>query len=108
MKITIDIPDRDYATMVSRAEAHGLKVNELIRHAIYSAVPNQRPFGADVILMVKAGYPDAVIAERFDVTNATVKRIRAKAGLPANKFKRSGTPEPPVLPGVSFTRTVAA
>lgn len=108
MRVTIDIPDRDYGVMVSRAEAHGLKVNELIRHAIYSTVPHQRPFGADVILMVQAGYPDAVIAERFDVTNATVKRIRLKAGLPANKFTRRTTPEPPVWPGVSFTRTEAA
>lgn len=108
MKVTIDIPDREWALMVERAESHGLRVAELIRAAINDAIPNRMPFPEQVLHLVRAGFPDARIAERFGVPNNAVKTIRLKAGLPANRFVRTSTPKPPVDPGVSFTQGEAA
>lgn len=89
MKVTVDIPDREWAIMVTRAEQHGLKIPDLIRAGITSVMPHNRPIGDDVIMLVRAGYPDARIAERLGVVNGTVARIRRRAGLPANRFRRS-------------------
>lgn len=108
MKITIDIPDRHWAEMVIRAESHGLKIAELIRVAIDDAIPNRMPFPEQVLHLVKAGYPDARIAERYGVTNNAIKTIRLKAGLPANRFTRTDNPKPPASSGVSFRAEEAA
>ena len=89
MKVTVDIPDREWAVLLDRAEANGLKVPELLHMAIRSVFPHTRPMGEDVLILVRAGFPDRQVAERLGVTNAVVQRLRRKAGLPANRFARS-------------------
>lgn len=85
------IPDREWAQLVDRAEANGLRLTDLIRAGIESVMPHERPIGADVLDLVRAGLADAVIGERLGVPNATVSRIRRQAGLPANHLRgRSG------------------
>lgn len=91
MKIVVNIPDREWAVLVDRAEAHGLRVPDLIRAGIQSVMPHRLPLGEDVLRLVRAGFPDALIAERLGVPNQTVQRIRQRAGLPANRFSRSGS-----------------
>lgn len=108
MKVTIDIPDRNWAQLVERAESHGLRIADLIRVAINDAIPNRMPFPEQVLHLVKAGFPDARIAERFGVTNNAIKTIRLKAGLPANRFVRTDNPKPPASSGVSFSNEEAA
>lgn len=91
MKIVVNIPDREWAILVDRAEAHGLRVPDLIHAGIRSVMPHRLPLGEDVLQLVRAGFPDALIAERLGVPNATVQGIRRRAKLPANRFSRSGS-----------------
>lgn len=85
MKITVDIPDLQWADMLRRAEDHGLKVEDLIRAGITEVLPRNLPADKKIILMVKAGFPDRIIAERLGFTNAAVIRVRHREKLPANR-----------------------
>jgi len=93
MKVVVDIPDREWAQLVGRAEEHGLRVPELLRVAIEEAVPAERPLRVRVLELVVAGLPDAVIARELQLTNRAVSDIRRKAGLPANHLHRGGNNE---------------
>jgi DNA-binding CsgD family transcriptional regulator len=91
VRVVLNFSDRDWAMLVDRAEAHGLKVPDLLVAAVHQVMPHERPVGDDVLRLVRAGFPDALIGERLGLDNATVKRIRRRAGLPANRFQgRSG------------------
>lgn len=91
MRVVVDIPDDDWVVLVNRAEAHGVKVGDLIRAGIAQVMPHGRPVAADVVSLVRAGLADSVIARGLGVPNARVSRIRRKAGLPANHLRgRSG------------------
>jgi hypothetical protein len=91
MKITVEISDKDWAALVSRAEAHNLRVPDLIRAGIAHVMPHGVPLREKVRLMVEAGFPDREIGFRLNLTNAQVARIRAGLNLPANHINgRSG------------------
>lgn len=91
MRVVVNIPDRDWAVLVDRAEAHGLKVPDVILAAIHQVMPHRRPVGEDVLRLVRAGFPDALVGERLGIDKSAVARIRQRAGLPANRFHgRSG------------------
>lgn len=91
MRVVVEIPDRQWALLVDRADAHGLRVSDIVLAGIESVMPHRRPLGADVVSLVKAGMPDGLIAERLGVVQGTVAKIRRRAGLPANHFRsRSG------------------
>ena len=87
MKITVDIPDNEWALLVARAEAHDLKVRDLIRAAIDDVMPHRLPLRDHVLLLVKAGMSDKAVGMRLNLTNAQVARIRKTAGVPANPFR---------------------
>lgn len=91
MKIEIEIPDAEWALLAARADAHGLKVPDLIRAGIREVMPHGLPLGEHVRLLVRAGYPDAVVAERLGMTNRQVSEVRRRAGLPANRFHRGAS-----------------
>jgi len=85
MKITVEIPDMQWADILRRAEDHGLKVEDLIRAGITEVLPRNLPVDKKITLMVKAGFPDRIIAERLGLTNAAVIRVRHRQKLPANR-----------------------
>jgi len=93
MRVVVDIPDREWAQLVNRAEEHNLRISELLRAAIEEAVPAERPLKIRILELVAAGYPDAVIAHHVGVTNRAVSDARRKAGLPANPLHRGGNNE---------------
>lgn len=93
MKVVVDIPDREWAQMVKRAEEHNFRIPELLKTAIEMAIPTERPFHMQVLDMVAEGVPDAVIAAELGVTNRAVSDVRRKAGLPANPLHRGGNNE---------------
>jgi hypothetical protein len=84
MRVTVDIPDAEWAVLVSRAEAHGLRVPDLVRAGIEEILPRHRPTRDVVTLLVKAGFSDSQIAGWLDLTNHTVATYRRDARLPAN------------------------
>lgn len=85
MKITVEIADTQWADILRRAEDHGLKVEDLIRAGITEVLPRNLPVDKKITLMVKAGFPDRIIAERLGLTNAAVIRVRNRQKLPANR-----------------------
>lgn len=91
MKVTINIPDRDWYLMASRADKNGIKVSDLIEHAVQSItnVDPRRVLTRDqVTQLVEQGIPDPVIAHRLHLTIAHVAQIRRAAGMKPVRFRR--------------------
>lgn len=89
MKVTLDIPDREWARLVTAAEAHGVRVADLVRDGVRRAVPAEWSAAERIVRLVVEGLPDAVIAERLGVAKQYVGRVRRRAGRPPNRFDRS-------------------
>jgi len=88
MRITVDIPDRDWARLVGVAEERGVKLPELVYAAVLDLMPWRDTIADQVQHLARAGFPDARIAERLGVNNAQVSALRREAGIPANRFTR--------------------
>lgn len=91
MKVTINIPDRDWYEMAGRAEKNGMKVSDLIEHAVQSITntdPRRLLTRDHVTRMVEEGVPDPVIAHRLHLTIAHVAQIRRAAGMKPVRFRR--------------------
>ncbi len=84
MKVVVDIPDAEWAVLVGRAEAHGLRVPDLVRAGIEEILPRERPTREVVALLAKAGFSDAQIAGWLGLANQTVAVHRRAARIPAN------------------------
>ena len=98
VKITVEIPDREFWSLAERAEGRGVKVADLVRAAArdLARVASQPK---DVVRdLVKAGLPDGEISIRTGMTVQTVANHRRGLGLPPNRraawVRGSGKPGP--------------
>lgn len=92
MKVTIDIPDRDWYLIAGRAETAGVKVADLLYTAARNLVANnpERTLTRDrVAELVNQGIPDPVIAHRMSLSVAHVAELRRAAHLKPVKFRRA-------------------
>jgi len=83
MKVTIDIPDREWWFLSEMAERRGVTVSDLIRFAPSHV---QGVTQDDLIhALNEAGLPDADIAARLGILLRRVAERRRYMGLAANK-----------------------
>lgn len=98
MKVSFDIPDRDWWRFSGIAEKRGMTLSELLSDAIRAEI--RRPYievadeqqaqrQALVEYLVDQGFTDTRIAERLGVPVHFVRTARTHVGLPANKQRRS-------------------
>jgi hypothetical protein len=84
VKLEIELPDRVWGHLVSRADAEGITSRELLVAAIEGLVPEVS--GRDsVSVLWSRGLADAEIAAELGWTNEAVARVRRRRKLPANK-----------------------
>ncbi|MBW1639264.1 hypothetical protein G3H63_09295 [Microbacterium resistens] len=88
MRVVIDMPDSDWARLLEVAEAHGVRLPQLILAAALELMPWRDTLADRVAHLARAGLPDARIAERLDLPNYRVAEMRRDAGIPANRFTR--------------------
>jgi hypothetical protein len=89
MRIPLDLPDPVWVALVELADAKNVKVNDLLRRAVLGLIPAEVPARERIPVLVQAGLPDAVIAERLRVGKAFVGDIRRAHGLKPNRFDRA-------------------
>ena len=65
MRVVVDIPDREWAQLVNRAEEHNLRIPELLRSAIKEAVPAERPLKLRILEGVPASWFEPERYEAF-------------------------------------------
>lgn len=83
MRVTVDIPDREWWFLSEMAEKRGVTVSDLIRFAPSHV---QGVTQDDLIFALnEAGLPDADIAARLGVLLRRVAERRRYMGLTANK-----------------------
>lgn len=84
MRLEIDLPDRVWGHLVSKADAQGITSRELVTAALEGLVPAVS--GRDTLSQLWAeGMSDAEIGSVLGWTNEAVARVRRRKGLPANK-----------------------
>ncbi|WP_341945674.1 hypothetical protein [Microbacterium sp. LWH11-1.2] len=92
MKITYDIPDREWYQLARYAEERGLKIttilNTAFRELLTKADHAPDTITARVHKLVDRGEPDAVIAMRLGLNSRQVAEIRRGLGLQPNKLRR--------------------
>lgn len=88
MRITLDLPDKQWAALVDVADRQQVKVNDLIARSVLSLIPREIPARERIPDLVRAGLPDAVIAERLRVLKSFVAEVRRAHSLPPNRFDR--------------------
>lgn len=96
MKVTVDIPDRVWWRASQNAERKGITLADIAHTAILNAagVESLRQIKArarrqEVISMARDGATDIRIAERTGQTRNYIQRVRASAGIPANRQSRA-------------------
>jgi hypothetical protein len=89
MRVVLNLPDKHWAALVDIADKQAVKVNELIARTILTLIPREIPARDRIPGLVKAGLPDAVIAERLNVRKAFVAEVRRAYGMPPNRFDRA-------------------
>jgi hypothetical protein len=83
VKITIDVPDREWWTLADLAERRGVKVSQMVKLTLTT---NHTITQLDVIRsLVDAGLPDADIADRLGLTVMYVAGKRRWMGLKPNR-----------------------
>jgi hypothetical protein len=85
MKVTVDIPDRDYWRIATVAEQRGIRVGEIVSAAAAS-IANVAVKPCDVVKgLVLAGFPDGEISKRTGMTVLAIATHRRALGLPPNR-----------------------
>lgn len=83
MKVTVNITDREWWHLSELAEAHGVKVTDLVMLGLKKAPTVTQD---DIIrALVNSGLPDADIADRLGILVYRVAARRRWMGLKANK-----------------------
>ena len=91
MKVTVNIPDREWFDLATEAERRGVKVGDMLAARLRGTPSSTyRPIVLRdrVTLLVEKGIPDPVIAERLGESLEVVRSVRRKAGLKPNRFRR--------------------
>ena len=84
MRLELELPDRLWGHLVSKADAQGITSRELLVAAIEGLVPAAS--GRDPIQQLWGrGMSDAEMASELGWTNQAVARVRRGHGLPANR-----------------------
>lgn len=91
--MNVNVPTPVWARMVNVAEARGVKVEDILVAAIVE-VTKPRNRKERVLELVRAGLPDAVIAERTGELKNYVGAARRAAHLPPNRQTRTTTETP--------------
>lgn len=87
---SVGLPDTVWGRLATTADARGVSVEDLLVAAITEVVkPQSRQ--ERVLEAVRAGLSDAVVAERTGELKQYVGVVRRRAGLPANRQKRTDT-----------------
>lgn len=89
MRVTLNLPDKQWAALVEIADNQNVKVDELVTRSIMSLIPREIPARERIPDLVRGGLPDAVIAERLRVGKAFVAETRRAHGLKPNRFDRA-------------------
>lgn len=96
MKVTIDLPDRQWFLLGEIAERQGVPVAWLVDHAIRGVVGDEtarlaraRARRDRVVALARSGMTDAAICERTGETRGYVAGTRRAADLPANRQSRA-------------------
>ena len=91
--MNVNVPTQVWARMVNVAEARGVKVEDILVAAIVD-ITKPRNRKERVLELVRAGLPDAVIAERTGELKNYVSETRRAAHLPPNRQQRTTTETP--------------
>lgn len=91
--MNVNVPTTVWARMVNVAEARGVKVEDILVAAIVE-VTKPRNRKERVLELVRAGLPDAVVAERTGELKNYVGDTRRKAHLAPNRQPRTNTETP--------------
>lgn len=83
MKVTIDVPDREWWHLTDLAEQRGVKVSDMVKLTLTTAHTITQ---TDYIRTLNAsGLPDADIADQLGLTVGYVAERRRWMGLKANR-----------------------
>lgn len=85
MKVTIDIPDRDYWQAAAVAERQGVRVADMVGALVEAGIHAATEPRETVLALVRAGYPDGEISKRTGMTVLTISGHRRALGLPPNR-----------------------
>ncbi|GAA1788076.1 hypothetical protein GCM10009748_23320 [Agromyces lapidis] len=84
MRLEIELPDRVWGHLVSKADAQGITSRELVTAALEGLVPAVS--GRDALSQLwSQGMSDAEIGAALGWTNSAVAAMRRRKHLPANK-----------------------
>lgn len=87
---SVILPDDVWGLLATVADDRDTTVSDLLVAAVAQIV-KPRDRRERVLLLVRAGFTDALTAERTGELRQYVGSIRRGAGLPANRQKRSET-----------------
>lgn len=85
MKVTLNLPDRDWAVVLSEAESYGLSTADYIALSIRRMSDERRQLLLSVALMHSHGLHDGDISQALGRTRALVAAARRELGLPVNR-----------------------
>lgn len=85
MKVTVDIPDRDYWRLTGIAERNEATVQSIVQAAVLSVARVALAPRDTVRGFVLAGLPDGEISIRTGMTVQTIATHRRSLGLPPNR-----------------------
>lgn len=86
--IPVHLPEIVWGKLATVADDRGVTVEDILTTAVMQLIA---PSTAEerIIQFARAGFPDAVIADRTGQLLARVAEIRRGAGIPANRYRRS-------------------
>lgn len=85
MKVTLNLSDKDWAAVLSKAESFGLSTADYISLSIRRMSDERRQLLLSVALMHSQGLHDGDISQALGRTRALVSDARRELGLPANR-----------------------
>ncbi len=85
----IHVPEPVWGRLASLADDRGVQIEDLLTAAIIS-ITQPQTVREQILQMVRAGLPDAVIADHIGYTLSQVAVVRRSAKLPANSMGRGG------------------
>ncbi len=85
--IPVLLPEVVWGKLATVADDRGVSVEDILTSAVMQLIAPST-VEERIVQFARAGYPDAVIADRTGQLVARVGEVRRAAGVPANRFRR--------------------
>lgn len=86
MKVTLTFGDVMGRELLRIADEDHVRVTDVIFRTVKQLVGSRLPLRDRIPVMVRAGLPDAVIAQRLNVSHEFVAKVRRRSGLRSNRM----------------------